>query len=114
MAEFPILEYDPDRDALISPSVTTLRPSGGESIPRVAVACLFQELIESECVRAGARVVATLTAEHGTHPVYAVERGGQSVAVFHRASVRLWQWGSSKRSSHWEFAPWWRVGALAP
>jgi uridine phosphorylase len=83
MAEFPILEYDPDRDALISPSVTTLRPSGGEPIPRVAVACFFQEVIESECVRAGARVVATLTAEHGTHPVYAVERGGQSVAVFH-------------------------------
>jgi uridine phosphorylase len=47
------------------------------------VACFFQEVIESECVRAGARIVATLAAEHGTHPVYAVERGGRSVAVFH-------------------------------
>jgi uridine phosphorylase len=83
MADYPILEFDPDRDALISPSTTTGGALSEGPVPRVAVACFFQEVIEAECVRAGARIVATLSAEHGTHPVYAVERGGHSVAVFH-------------------------------
>jgi hypothetical protein len=80
MAEFPILEYDPDRDALISPSVTTLRPSGGEPIPRVAVACFFQEVIESECVRAGARVVAILTRHSTRAGLESRCRGDRTVA----------------------------------
>jgi len=83
MAKFPILEFDPDRDALISPSApragtTTLKPT-----PEVGVACFFQEVIESECARTGARIIATLSAEHGTHPVYSVDRGAREVAVFH-------------------------------
>ena len=83
MPDYPILEFDPDRDALISPSTTTGRALGEGPVPRIAVACFFQEVIEAQCVRAGARIVATLSAEHGTHPIYAVERGGHSVAVFH-------------------------------
>jgi uridine phosphorylase len=65
MPDYPILEFDPDRDALISPSTTTGRALGEGPVPRIAVACFFQEGIEAQCVRAGARIVATLSAEHG-------------------------------------------------
>jgi uridine phosphorylase len=83
MDPLPLLEFDPDRDALISPSAVRARAMTGEPIPEVAVACFFREVIDSECVRTGARVVAHLSAEHGMHPVYALERAGRPVAVFH-------------------------------
>ncbi len=83
MSDLPLLEFDPDREALIAPAASTRGSAAGEAVPQAAVACFFQDVIRAECVATGATVIATLTAEHGEHPVFVVERAGRRVCVFH-------------------------------
>jgi uridine phosphorylase len=79
----PILEFDPDRSAMIEPSshfgtgVAT-----AERIPDVVVACFFGDVVERVAHDRGARVAATLVAEHGRHHVWAMQAGGREVAFY--------------------------------
>jgi uridine phosphorylase len=76
---FPILEFDPDPEAIISPA--QVRPPV-DGAPRHAVLCFFGEVID-RLAREGTPVLWELSAAHGTHPVYGVSFGGRPVAVFH-------------------------------
>ena len=75
----PILEFDPDPDAIIHPHHVVDRI---DRAPEHAVLCLFGEVIE-RLEREGAPVLWELSAAHGVHPVYGIEVAGRPVAVFH-------------------------------
>jgi uridine phosphorylase len=76
---FPILEFDPDRSALIAPSRSTIPPP----VPTRAVVCFFREVIEAE--RAAGRAVSLghFLSEQGEHHLFRLSRDGVDVAVFH-------------------------------
>lgn len=77
---FPILEFDPARDALIEPH-RLIRPI---AIPTHAVACFFQDVIASLVEEGRATLLATQRSEMGAHPVYRLDAGqGRAVALFH-------------------------------
>jgi uridine phosphorylase len=75
----PILEFDPDADAIIHPKHVVERLPDA---PACAVLCLFGEVID-RLRDEGAPVLWELSAAHGVHPVYGMEVGGRTVAVFH-------------------------------
>jgi uridine phosphorylase len=79
-AEAPILEFDPSPTAIIEPGDHL---PAAEEMPTHAVICFFREVIDRLCVRAGARILTTLVAEHGTHPIYEQTIEGRRLAVFH-------------------------------
>lgn len=77
---YPILEFDPDRAALIDPA-RLVEPI---EIPQAAVICFFQDVIEA--LRAAGRLTLCTVqrSELGEHPVYTYDAGaGRAVAVFH-------------------------------
>jgi uridine phosphorylase len=76
-ARFPILEYDPDRSAVIEPH----RVHKPREVPRHCVLCFFQDVIDEVCK--SARVVYTSRGEEGGHPVYELDFGERRIAVVH-------------------------------
>lgn len=74
---YPILEFDPAREALLEPSILT-KPA---DIAEACVLCFFQDVIAQVC--AGARVVTHLSSELGRNPVYEIEVEGRRLAVVH-------------------------------
>src|SRR5687768_15583494 len=81
MEDLALLEFDPERKALIEPGELYEKRKG--SIPRIAVLCFFAEVLEEVAATDGVEVITRLVAAHGTHPIYAVERHGERIAVFH-------------------------------
>ncbi len=78
-ADYPILEFDPARKALIEPS----KVREPLDVPPHAVVCFFQDVIESVCGGGRAKELTHLVAEHGRHPVYELDVDGERLAVFH-------------------------------
>ncbi len=77
--DYPILEYDPQRQALIEP-----RPSKGHlGLPGHCVICFFREVVDRVCSGEGARQVACERSEMGEHPVHEIEWNGRRLGVFH-------------------------------
>ncbi len=77
--DFPILEYDPGRDAMIEPS-RVLSPI---DIPRHCVLCFFQDVITALREAGQLRVVYMLGSEMGPNPVYEMEFDGRRLALLH-------------------------------
>ncbi len=76
--DFPILEFDPARRAVIEPS-ELITPS---DVPEHCVPCFFGDVID-ELVESGrAREAACMRSEMGRHPLYVVNFGGRDVAVY--------------------------------
>ena len=76
--DFPILEFDPTKRAVVEPS-EQIRPSG---VPEHCVPCFFGDVI-SELVASGrAREAVCMRSEMGRHPLYVVEVKGREVAVY--------------------------------
>lgn len=75
---YPILEYDPAREALIEPGRVLKLVDG---MPQVCVMCFFQKVIGGTCE--DAPVLAHMSSEIGRNPVYGLKVDGRSVAVFH-------------------------------
>lgn len=71
MTTFPILEYDPDRTAIINPHELTaeLLPAG-RPLPERGVLCFFSEVLESLLAEGRLELVRELRTEMGRHPVY--------------------------------------------
>ena len=66
---YPILEFDPTREAVIEPRLTK-KPL--EALPTAAVLCFFQDVI-SRLVQIGtATRIHSIHTEIGTHPIYEV------------------------------------------
>jgi uridine phosphorylase len=76
---YPILEFDEDRAAVIEPHA--LLPRG--RLPVRGVACFFQDVIERVCEANGAKELFRLKAEHGTQPIYELDHLGERLAIFH-------------------------------
>ncbi len=77
--EFPILEFDPAREAVFEPSHVV----AGGALPTRCVICFFQDVFAQ--LRADGRLVEThpLSSEIGTHYVYAFMHEGERLALFH-------------------------------
>ena len=79
-ADAPILEFDPDPNAVFEPRHVVIP---GEPAPTRAVLCFFSQVID-RLRREGAPVLFELEAAHGIHPVFGFDAdGGERVAVFH-------------------------------
>jgi uridine phosphorylase len=92
-ADYPILEFDPARTAMIEPSVHLCSPvplsgqaDGGEApvdMPERAVVCFFGDVVARVARERGARPVVDLVSEHGRHTVWEIAaEGGERVAFF--------------------------------
>lgn len=77
--DVPLLEFDPDRSALIEPR-RTITP---QALPELAVACFFQDVVD-EIVRHHKLVPRAIQrSEMGEHPIYEMPYRGRPLAVFH-------------------------------
>ncbi len=77
---FPILEYDPNRDAIYTPQ------HGIAPLPEMPERCVltfFQDAITLLRVSGRAVPIATLTSENGPNPVYCLTTEGGTVALAH-------------------------------
>ncbi|MDH7488203.1 MAG: nucleoside phosphorylase [Anaerolineae bacterium] len=75
---YPILEFDPAREAVIHPS-QVVKPA---DVPERCVVCFFREVLLGLEQGGQARRVACMRSEIGEIPVYAVEVNGVRVAAF--------------------------------
>jgi uridine phosphorylase len=78
-ADYPILEHDPQREAVIEPS----RILGPIDLPQRCVICFFHEVFAGLLQAGQLRVLHTLKSEIGAHPVYEWQGAGGRVALFH-------------------------------
>lgn len=78
LQNFPILEFDPDREAVIEPG-KVIKPI---DIPERCVICFFKEVVDSIASKNELQVITELKSECGTTPVYKLDIGEESVAVF--------------------------------
>lgn len=76
---FPILEFDPTREAIIEPSkiITPIDP------PEHCVICFFQDVLNQVIEEKGAKVIVEFNWEDGPHRLYEIEHFGQRLAFFH-------------------------------
>lgn len=77
--EFPILEFDPDKNALIDPK----KEIKSIDIPECCVICFFQDVINKLNQQKKLSRVAVQKSEIGKHPVYIFEFRNQKLALFH-------------------------------
>jgi uridine phosphorylase len=76
---YPILEFDPAREALVEPS-HIIQP---RDVPEHCLICFFQEVIEKVVAEQQAAVVVDSRWEDGPHPIYEIGHHGQRLAFFH-------------------------------
>ena len=76
---YPILEFDPERAALIEPK----HHSEDVDMPERAVVCFFQDVIGTLLREHDATLLFNLASEIGLHPIYQVTLRGERLAVFH-------------------------------
>ena len=79
MDEIALFEFDEERTAIIEP--TQVRARHRDDIPTRAVLCFYSEILDA--LPEEAERVGTLTAAHGRHPIWRVERHGVDIAVVH-------------------------------
>src|ERR1700722_17500391 len=78
-ADYPILEHDLQREAVIEPS-RRLRPI---DLPEPCVLCFFHEVFASLLQAGQLRVLYTRTSKIGAHPVYEWQGPAGRVALLH-------------------------------
>jgi uridine phosphorylase len=76
---YPILEFDPAREALIEPA-RLIEP---RDVPEHCVICFFQEVIEHVVSEQHAKVAVDSTWEDGAHPIYEIAYNDRRLAFFH-------------------------------
>jgi len=79
MTAYPILEYDPQSNAILEPHPPTLSvtPPGG------AVICFFNDVLHSAEAEGRLQKVGAMNSEIGEHPVYLMHHFGRPLLVFH-------------------------------
>lgn len=76
---YPILEFDPAREAMIEPS----RIIHAQDVPDHCVMCFFREVIEKVAAEHGAKIIVPNKWEDGPHPLYEIEHQGRRLAFYH-------------------------------
>jgi uridine phosphorylase len=79
MTEIPLLEFDPNPDAVIQPE----RVIRKRDVSERCVMCFFQEVIERLASEGDAKRVARLRSEIGINPVYEINLHGGRLTVLH-------------------------------
>jgi uridine phosphorylase len=77
--DFPILEFDPDREAIINPNMFAKKID----FPRCAVACFFYDVIDKTVKENNLTPLTSQPSEMGPLPVYEITVNGKKVAFFH-------------------------------
>ena len=77
--EYPILEFDLSRQAIIEPAKILKR----RDMPDHCVLCFFAEVIEKVAREHNAREIAHDRSEMGTHPIYEINVDGKRLAFGH-------------------------------
>ncbi len=77
--DFPILEFDPDREAIINPKLFAKKID----FPQCAVACFFQDIIYKTVKENKLKPITSQSSEMGPLPVYEITVNGKKVAFFH-------------------------------
>ena len=78
-SEFPILEFDPTREAILEPSERIKQ----QDVPEYCVICFFAEVVQEVAENHNARVLANSLSEIGRHPLYEIKVDGKRLAFFH-------------------------------
>ncbi len=78
-APYPILEFDPTREAFIDPS-KVIKP---RDVPEHCVLCFFGDVIDKVVTEHNARVIVENRWEDGPHPLYEIEHTGKRLAFMH-------------------------------
>jgi len=78
--EYPILEYDDDREAIIDPYKIHAPVPG---MPEHAVLCFFNNVVRDLAAAGSAKEIHVLISETGRHPVYILERPQGRIALMH-------------------------------
>jgi len=76
---YPILEFDPSREALIEPS-RLIEP---RDVPEHCVICFFHDVLAYVINEQQAKVVSDSRWEDGPHPIYEIAHNHQRLAFFH-------------------------------
>lgn len=79
LREYPILEFDPCKTAVIEPS----KIYNNIGIPESAVICFFNDVISDLLNKGKLTKVFELRSEIGAHPIYEMDFKGEKVTVFH-------------------------------
>lgn len=77
--EFPILEFDEERQAIIEPG-SLIKPM---DVPEECVICFFADVIDTLVEQHSAKVIAHSVSEIGQHPVYEIDFDGRRLVFFH-------------------------------
>jgi len=77
--DYPILEFDPDRNAIIEPSQLKPLPD----MPERGVVCFFNDVIASLRDKGLLRHITDMRSEMGAHPVYEFKPHAAPIALFH-------------------------------
>jgi uridine phosphorylase len=77
--DYPILEYDEERQAILEPGELV----GAMDVPEACVICFFAEVIDTIVEERAAKVIAHSVSEIGRHPVYEIEFEGKRLAFIH-------------------------------
>ncbi len=75
----PILEFDPNPEAMIEPAKVIRR----RDVPEHCVVCWFGEVLEKVVAEKNARVLVENRWEDGPHPLYEMDVDGRRVAFYH-------------------------------
>lgn len=76
---YPILEFDPTREAFIEPSKVNRK----RDVPEACVICFFADVIEKVASEHQAKLLVENRWEDGPHPLYEMEYQNQRLAFFH-------------------------------
>ncbi|UCE00459.1 MAG: nucleoside phosphorylase [Chloroflexota bacterium] len=75
----PILEFDPDHESFIEPSIINQSLDVAEH----CVICFFSEVIERVANEFNAKIITENPWEDGPHPLYEIDYAGERLAFFH-------------------------------
>jgi uridine phosphorylase len=77
--DLALLEFDPEMSAVIEPRGTI----SSATIPELAVACFFKDVVDEVVARGKLAPIATQRSEMGVHPIYEMTYRQQRLAIFH-------------------------------
>ena len=75
---YPIIDFDPDRDAIIHPFMTETPPD----FPELVVMCFFKEVVEMVAEQYSAKTVYVGKSEVGEVPYYEITYEGERLGFF--------------------------------
>lgn len=78
-SSIPILEFDPNRAAIINPDA----PQYGLNLPPRAVLCFFRDVLERLADSGKLEEIGELRSEMGRNPIYQLKTEGEPLAVIH-------------------------------